>query len=352
MKTKFFLSSALLLILTMLSAGVREISFYCPAPAKTPPVIDGKLDDPCWREAAEYTASYEYFKSNPGPGKLRNSFRIVYDRRGLYLAIIHYEPNVKMIRKSITNRDNPDLWTDDCAEIYIDPQGQGIGFCKFTVNALGTVADELRLDGNVTRHDWDAVGAVVQTRIESDRWTIEGFFPWEDLGARAKPGDIWRFCHVRYAWPKGKFVGTSSSPGGNYAATGNFGYLCFSDGSGVDTDRISKLLLEKAAPPWCIRLGDDLISNIGDGLRKCPLREAVRQQKDQLSRCFFKLKNVPPKYRKEKSLLQEEYRKTAAEQESSMQQYRSLDSLLERVRRFQWKVKLENEYNTVTETER
>ena len=46
------------------------------------------------------------------------------------------------------------------------------------------------------------------------------------------------------------------------------------------------------------------------------------------------------------------YRKAAAEKEISMQQYRSLDSLLERVRRFQWKMKLENEYNTVTEKER
>ena len=110
--------------------------------------------------------------------------------------------------------------------------------------------------------------------------------------------------------------------------------------------------MEKAAPPWCIRLGDDLISNIGDGLRKVPLRDAVRGQKDQLSSCFAELKNVPPKYRKEKSILLEEYRKAAAGKEISMQQYRSLDSLLERVRRFQWKMKLENEYNTVTEKER
>ena len=352
MKTKSLLSVFLLLILTTLSAAMREVSFYCPAPAESPPVIDGKLDDPCWRDAPEYTASYEYFKSNPGPGKLRNSFRIVYDRRGLYLAVTHYEPNMKTIRKTIANRDNPDLWTDDCAEIYIDPQAQGIGFCKFTVNALGTFSDELRLDGSVTRQDWDPVGVIVRTGIESDRWTIECFFPWEDLGAKAKPGDIWMFCHVRYAWSSGKFVGTTSSPGGNYAAAGNFGYLCFTGKSGVDTDRISKLLLEKAAPPWCIRIGDDLISNTGDGLRKCPLPEAVREQKEQLSRCFAELENIPPKYRKEKSRLLEEFRKTAEEKGSSMQLYRSLDSLLERVRRFQWKMKLENEYNNVTEKER
>jgi len=352
MKTKSFSAVFLLLILTTLSAAMREISFYSPVPAKIPPVIDGKLDDPCWRDAAECTASYEYFKSNPGPGKLRNSFRIVYDNRGLYLAVIHYEPNTKAIRKNITNRDNPGLWTDDCAEFYIDPQAQGIGFCKFTVNAFGTVSDELRLDGNVTRPDWDAVGAVVRTRIESDRWTIECFFPWEDLGARAKPGDIWMFCHVRYAWPGGKFVGTTSSPGGNYASTGNFGYLCFAGESGVDTERISKLLMEKVTPPWCIRIGGDLICNTGDGLRKCPLRDAVREQKDRLSRCFAELKNVPPKFRKEKSCLLEEFRKAAEEKEISMQLYRSLDFLLERALRFQWKMKLENEYNNITEKER
>ena len=66
MKTKSLLSVFLLLLLTTLSAAMREISFYSPSPAKIPPVIDGKLDDPCWRDTAEYTASYEYFKSNPG----------------------------------------------------------------------------------------------------------------------------------------------------------------------------------------------------------------------------------------------------------------------------------------------
>ena len=347
MKTKFFLSAALFLVLTTLSAAVREVSFYCPAPAKAAPVIDGELDDPCWRDAPDYTASYEYFKPDPGPGKLRNSFRIVYDRCGLYLGIVHYEPNMKTIRKTITNRDNPDLWTDDCAEIYIDPQGQGIGFCKFTVNALGTVSDVLRLDGNVTRDDWTAVGSVVRTKLKPDRWTIECFFPWEDLGAQAKPGDIWMFCHVRYAWSTGKFVGTTSSPGGNYAATGNFGYLYFTGGSGVDPDQITKVLMEKAAPPWCIRIGSDLIRNTGSGLQKCPLQDVIRGQMNQLSRCFScELKDIPPKYKKEYDRLAEDFRKIREERESSVQLHLLLDSLLERVRKLQWKVKLENEFNT------
>ena len=46
MKTKYFLSVFLLLILililTTLSAAMREISFYSPVPAEIPPVIDGK----------------------------------------------------------------------------------------------------------------------------------------------------------------------------------------------------------------------------------------------------------------------------------------------------------------------
>ena len=54
-------------------ADMREVSFYCVRPAKTAPVLDGKLDDPCWKEAQEFTSSYEYFKPNPGPGKTRKN---------------------------------------------------------------------------------------------------------------------------------------------------------------------------------------------------------------------------------------------------------------------------------------
>ena len=40
--------------------------------AKTPPVFDRKLGNLAWRETSPYTSYYEYWKSNPGEGKLKS----------------------------------------------------------------------------------------------------------------------------------------------------------------------------------------------------------------------------------------------------------------------------------------
>ena len=94
MKKKLLAAGLLFCTIAGLHANMREVSFYCARPAKTAPVLDGNLDDPCWKNAQEFTSTYEYFKPNPGPGKLKNSIRIVYTDQGLYMGIIHYVDNV------------------------------------------------------------------------------------------------------------------------------------------------------------------------------------------------------------------------------------------------------------------
>ena len=327
------------------SANMREISFYCPVPAEKPPVIDGILDDPCWKKAAPYTATYEYFKPNPGPGKLKNTIRIVYDAHGLYLGIINYEDNVKALRKTITDRDNPRLWTDDCAEIYFDPEAGGIGWRKFVVNAIGTVGDVLRVDGSVLRNDWNGIGWQVRTRINQDSWSMECFFPWEDLGKTAKPGDIWMFCHVRYAWTSGKFIGTTSSPGGNYSASGNFGYLCFlKAGQSADPETIAARLAPRLAPPWCIGIGDQMIFNQGSGVQRASLADLIHTEKKRFADSM-NARNVPETLAREYRILMEEYRDLMKNGQASVQLCRSLNGLAGRAEIFRWKILLENEFN-------
>ncbi len=337
---------AFLALPVLLSAAIREVSFYCPVPAEQSPVIDGVLDDKCWQAATPYTAVYEYFKANPGPGALKNSFRIVYDAKGFYLGIINYEDNIKGLRKVVTNRDNSELWKDDCAEIYIDPDASGIGFRKFVVNAIGSIADSLRIDGAVMRSDWDGNGWQVKTAINADNWVIEAFFPWADLGKTAKPGDVWMFCHVRYAWASGKFVGTTSSTGGNYASTGNFGYLCFSaPGEAIKTDAVAAKLAPKLSPPWCLGIGSVVLFDNGSGVQQRPLAQMVAEEKATIDNEFKGLE-IPAKYAAEHKKLLTEYQKLAGEKELTMQVFRSLNQLSDQVKKFRWKVLLENNFNS------
>ncbi|MBQ9772410.1 MAG: hypothetical protein IJW23_11365 [Lentisphaeria bacterium] len=328
-----------------LYANMREVSFYCARPAKIAPVLDGKLDDPCWQNVPEFTSTYEYFKPNPGPGKLKNSIRIVYTDQGLYMGIIHYVDNPKEIRATVTDRDNGSLWTDDCTEIYIDADAQAIGWRKFVVNTLNTVSDIWRIDSAVLREDWTADGWEVKTLVTENSWNLETFFPWSVFNKRAVPGDTWMYCHVRYAWGGGKFTGTTSSPGGNYCSTSNFGYLYFAtEDQKIDLDGIAQMLGSKIAPPWCLSSGQDVIINEGKGIVKTTLNAMISKEKRAIEESLS-VRNVPKKYLAQKEKLQKEYAAILKTMKPSIQMARSLNSLARLAQEYKWGVMLENEFN-------
>lgn len=247
--------------------------------------IDGRLDEAAWAQAPVHSAYYQYFVPNPPPGKLKTEHRLLYDERGLYLAITNFDAQPEKLRRHVTDRDNSRLWTDDCAEIYIDSYGNGIGYRRFVVNALGTVGDMMRLDGAVTLDEWSGDGWFARVGIESDRWIIEAFFPWADLGKKPEAGDIWMFCHVRYAYTSGSFLGVTSSAGGNYSNTGDFGYLSFqSAGEQVSAASVGAILRERIAPPWGLVIGEQLVCDVGQGVQEVSLAVRIAHEEEEAAR--------------------------------------------------------------------
>jgi hypothetical protein len=190
---------------------------------------------------------------------------MVYSAKGIFLGIANYDSQPEKIRAAKATRDDPGLWQDDCAEIYFDPSGLTIGYTKFVVNALGTLGDMRRVDASVSQENWSGSGWQAKTARRPDGWVIEAFFPWSDLGGSAQPGDIWRFCHVRYAYSSGSFVGATSAPGGNYQSPQNFGYLFFSPAGGLDTNRIGAVLGRATPPPWAMPLRDGFLVSLQPG---------------------------------------------------------------------------------------
>ncbi len=343
---------AVILLSAAVQAQMRELSFYEVKPAPQAPVIDGKLDDACWQNANRHTAYYEYFKPNPGPGVLKTEFRMLYDHRGIYLAVINYEENIAGIRKNITDRDNPQLWTDDCAEIYFDHYANGIGFYKFNVNSLGTVGDMRQVDGAVSLPEWNGNGWTVKTSINSDNWTIEAFFPWDDLGAIAQPGKLWMFCHIRYSFVGDKFRGVTSSPGGSYAAPGNFGYLYFAAAEEqVSPERVAQMLKERVSPPWGVNLRDQLVSDLGQGIRISSFTQLIREQSIATDRLVaemerFKWNADTEKFHTRFETLKADYRKlNSAENKDFPQLYRALAELYAKLDTLKWQIGLEEKFN-------
>lgn len=238
---------------------MKNLAFYVADYSKEPPVVDGRLDDKCWKQADECTTYYAYNQPNPEPGTLKTRLQMSWNEQGLFLAIVNYDANMAGIRGKYTARDAPELWQDDCAELYFDPYADAIGYTKFVVNALGTLGDMRRVDAAVVLNEWNASGVQVATQKNADSWNIEMFIPWSDLGLAAVDGSLWRFCHVRYAWSSGKFTGVTSAPGGSYTTPGNFGYLYFAGKVKPDRSIIAKVLSKKAAPPWSLSIDNGLL---------------------------------------------------------------------------------------------
>ena len=276
MKTRLILLSSALMLTAGLRAELRELAFHVVQPTPRPLAIDGRMSDPLWARAAAHTNYYVYFKASPGPSPLRTEFRMLYDARGVYLGIRNFDGNMAGIRRRITDHGNIDVWTDDCAELYFGGSGHGGGFRCFKSNALGATHEMNRLDTAVVVGEWRGTGWFVKTSIQDDHWIIEGFFPWEDIGRVHEPGEMLRFCHTRYAYSSGKFVGATSSPGGNYESTHNFGYGYLArEGQTIQPKQIAGILAASADPPWGLVIDNQLIADTGNGPRIEPLADAM-----------------------------------------------------------------------------
>ncbi len=237
----------------------RKLAFYVVKPTDSSPTMEGTLGEECWKEAEVASVYYEYWKTNPGPGKLQTEFRMLYSDRGIHIKITNFDDATKAARGKVTRGDDPELWKDDCAQIYFDPAAKGIGFVNFTVNLLGTRGDMKRLDAAVTIPEWSGDEWTARTTVLQDRWVIEAFFPWTDLGATAREGDIWMFDHVRFAWRDERLTGVTWAPGGNYANPRLFGYLYFAGRGAVSPRHLAAALDGMAAPPWMIPVGENVL---------------------------------------------------------------------------------------------
>lgn len=192
----------------LLKNTMRPVSEYACLRAGTPPVIDGDLSDPVWRQAPA-TEAFLRFGPDRGKGRtFRTTAKLAWDDQALYLAWECEDPD---IWSTLRQRDG-NLWEQEVVEAFIDPDGDGKEYAVFEINPLGTVVD-LKIPRAVQgapqdlegARRWNASGWRSAVRVEGTtgrrddqdrRWTVETAIPLTSLpGARRLPprvGDVWR----------------------------------------------------------------------------------------------------------------------------------------------------------------
>jgi hypothetical protein len=225
------------------------------------PVVDGKLDDPCWQTLPQVTTFYKFLVMEATPTPLKTAFQLGCDDKGVYLAIRMFEKDMSRLKATMTQRDDHNLWQDDCAEVYFDPSATAIGFRKFVVNALATKEDLYRMDPANVDPAWSPDGWQAAVSRDEQSWTIETFLPWGDLGKTARDGDLWRFAICRFSWSTGALA--SSAVGAQYAHPERFGWLLFLRSQVKDVNALARELQERVPEDWLLPLQDKAIQKVG-----------------------------------------------------------------------------------------
>ncbi len=177
--------------------------------AAVAPTIDGKLDDPAWKEAAviEHFPAF-WSKTDLGPQHAMK-VRIVWDRDALYFAATMTDADVR----AYGTRHNDFLWNGDVFEMFFKPSRDRPEYFEFQVNPRSTLFEAAFLARNKATEPFETSkpmgmtavavvdGSMDQTGDTDKGWSVEGKIPWTAFGpkfTRPEPGTAWSFALCRY----------------------------------------------------------------------------------------------------------------------------------------------------------
>ncbi|OGV48532.1 MAG: hypothetical protein A2017_16495 [Lentisphaerae bacterium GWF2_44_16] len=158
------------------------------------PLIDGKLDDICWKET-EKQSFKNALPNDPVPIKDRTDtwVQAVWNEKGIAFA---FRMNEKEKTEYAAKRHghDMDLWWDDCMEMFLDVEGKRTNYYHLIINLNSAVYDAYGFD-----KQWDAKNAQTVALADADGWNIEMFIPFSDFQSVPAPkvGAKWYANFIR-----------------------------------------------------------------------------------------------------------------------------------------------------------
>jgi hypothetical protein len=155
------------------------------------PVIDGKLDDEVWKQAAVLRDFYQTSPGDNTPASKPTEMMIGYDSKFLYFAFRCYDDPDK-IRATVAKRDN--IFNEDNVRVFIDTFNDQRRAYVLAFNPYGVQQDGIMTEGLGTDFNVDVV-MDSKGIINPDSWTVEVSIPFKSLRYEAGKGKLWGF-HV------------------------------------------------------------------------------------------------------------------------------------------------------------
>lgn len=179
------LLSAFLLCSSTLYAGQTVNAVKCA----TRPVLDGKLDDACWKKASPLT---DFINETGNPAKSRTIAYVLYDDNNLYIGMKCFSKDIKKLKRSIKKgKHDASVYDDDSIEIMLDPTSSKNDYFHFIVNAAGAKFDRFCREGGLNGNPaWNGTWKAA-TFIGKDYWSCEMVFPFYALGITSDVKSSW-----------------------------------------------------------------------------------------------------------------------------------------------------------------
>lgn len=161
------------------SAGNRATATQAIATrVSIPPTLDGKDNDPAWKDAQIIDKFLEYDPHTGAETRFRTELRVVYDDKYLYILGRMYDPAPDSIISLLSRRDV--RTNSEWLKLVIDSYHDKRTAYQFIVNPAGVKRDYYVYNDVVEDGTWDAVWDVA-TAIDSLGWVAEFRIPFSQI---------------------------------------------------------------------------------------------------------------------------------------------------------------------------
>lgn len=160
---------------------------------ETPPVIDGKLEDDAWKNAAVLG---DFYQTQPGDNiapSYPTQVLLGYDSKNLYIAF-RVKDDPGKVRATVSKRD--EIWDGDTVHVVLDTYNDKRKAYILGFNPLGIQADGIFTEG---KGDDFSLDIVMESKgaLTEDGYVVEVAVPFKSLRYEAGKGKLWGFNAVR-----------------------------------------------------------------------------------------------------------------------------------------------------------
>jgi len=184
-------------LLAFASAGNVERRQIVAVRVKTPPKIDGLLDDAVWQKAQPSEGLTQTKPDKGKPMTQRTVIRILYDDENIYLGVQCYDSEPEKVVGTEMRRDYEVWRTNDYVRFILDTYHDLRTSYYFGTNPVGAQVDARVTDnGNNFHLSWDAVWDCAAAP-NSEGWSAEFSIPFRQLRFPTKEKHVWGFNFAR-----------------------------------------------------------------------------------------------------------------------------------------------------------